>query len=119
MRISGIQNAALDKLSQVSDVASGGLSSGGAKGGDDFAKTLMDVMKQVNDTQQNSVQMQNAFMTGQPVDYHDLMIAMEKASVTMELTMAVRNKVLTLIRRSLRCKSSQSRQSSTEGNRRR
>lgn len=60
----------------------------------DFSKTLMDVLKQVNESQQNAAQTQQAFMTGQPVDYHDLMIAMEKASVGMQLTMAVRNKIL-------------------------
>lgn len=94
MRISGVQNPALDQLSQA---ASGGVVSGNgmdAAGGGDFAKTLMDVLKEVNGSQQDAMAKQNAFMTGQPVDYHDLMIAMEKASTTMQLTMAVRNKIL-------------------------
>src|SRR4029077_17399349 len=63
--------------------------------GDDFGHMLMDVLKQVDSTQQNATATQNAFMTGQPaVEYHDLMIAMEKANVAMQLTMAVRNKIL-------------------------
>ena len=93
MRISGIQNPALDQLSQA---ASSGLVSGKGQetGGGDFAKTLMDVLKEVNGSQQDAMAKQNAFMTNQPVDYHDLMIAMEKASTAMQLTMAVRNKLL-------------------------
>jgi flagellar hook-basal body complex protein FliE len=63
------------------------------KGGD-FAQLLMDVLREVNTTQQDARSMQNALMTGQRVEYHDLMIAMEKASVAMQLTMAVRNKIL-------------------------
>jgi flagellar hook-basal body complex protein FliE len=62
--------------------------------GDDFANTLMDVLKEVNETQQQSAGMQQAFMAGQPVEYHDLMIAMEKASTTLQLTMQVRNQLL-------------------------
>src|ERR1700722_2313760 len=67
----------------------------GQTSGDDFAQKLMDVMKDVNDAQQNASQMQSDFISGQrPVEYHDLMISMEKASTAMQLTMAVRSKVL-------------------------
>lgn len=62
--------------------------------GDDFAQMLMDTMKEVNQTQIDSQGLQNQFMAGQPVEFHDLMIAMEKASTSMQLTMQVRNKVL-------------------------
>ena len=61
----------------------------------DFGKMLMDVLKEVNDNQLNAKQVGNDFMTGQQgVDYHDLMIAMERASVAMNLTVQVRNKLL-------------------------
>jgi flagellar hook-basal body complex protein FliE len=66
----------------------------GAGKGDDFANTLMDVLKEVNASQNQSSDMQSAFMAGQPVEYHDLMIAMEKASTTLQLTMQVRNQIL-------------------------
>lgn len=62
--------------------------------GDDFAKTLMDVLKEVNSSQAHSKEMQNALMTNQPVEIHDVMIAMEQASVAMQLTLQVRNKLL-------------------------
>lgn len=94
MKISGIKNPALDQLTQA---ASNGIVSGkghGDGGSGDFAKTLMDVLKEVNGSQQEAASKQNAFMANQPVDYHDLMISMEKASTEMQLTMAVRNKIL-------------------------
>lgn len=62
--------------------------------GEDFGQMLMDVIKEVNDAQQEARSKQTALMTGQPVEIHDVMIAMEKASVAMQLTMQVRNKVL-------------------------
>ena len=67
----------------------------GSQAGGDFASTLMDVMNEVNDSQQKATQMQNDFITGQrPVEIHDLMIQMEKANTSLQLTMAVRNKML-------------------------
>jgi flagellar hook-basal body complex protein FliE len=67
--------------------------SAGNKG--DFAQMLMDVMKEVNDSQSKAAEMQTDLMTGRrPVEVHDVMIAMEKASTSMQLTMAVRNKLL-------------------------
>ena len=69
-------------------------SAGNDQEGGDFAQMLMDVLREVNGSQQNAKTMQNALMTGQRVEYHDLMIAMEKASVAMQLTMSVRNKIL-------------------------
>lgn len=65
----------------------------GEKGGD-FAQMLMDVLKEVNASQANAVNLQNAFMAGQPVEIHDLKIAIERASTAMQLTLAVRNKLL-------------------------
>ena len=61
---------------------------------EDFAQMLMDVLKEVNETQQAAREKGNAFMTGQHVNIDDLMIAMEQASTAMQLTMQVRNKVL-------------------------
>lgn len=60
----------------------------------DFAQMLMDVLKEVNGSQQEARGMQADFMAGQPVEYHDLMIALEKASTAMQLTVEVRNKLL-------------------------
>ena len=61
---------------------------------EDFGKMLMDVIKEVNSSQQQATEMQNAFMTGQNVELHELMISMERAGLAMELTLQVRNKIL-------------------------
>ncbi|HRK20974.1 MAG TPA: flagellar hook-basal body complex protein FliE [Fimbriimonadaceae bacterium] len=67
---------------------------GNKETGGDFAQTLMDVMKEVNQSQLHGREMQNALMTNQPVEIHDVMIAMEQASIAMNLTLQVRNKLL-------------------------
>ncbi|MCW5936215.1 MAG: flagellar hook-basal body complex protein FliE [Fimbriimonadaceae bacterium] len=60
----------------------------------DFGQLLMDALKDVNESQQNAMQLQNDLMANRPVEYHDLMIAMERASTAMSLTIQVRNKLL-------------------------
>lgn len=63
-------------------------------GSDDFGQMLMDVIKEVNSAQSESAAMKDAFMTGQNVELHELMISMERAGLAMELTLQVRNKLL-------------------------
>jgi flagellar hook-basal body complex protein FliE len=92
MNIGGIniQNPALEQFQKQAGNAVG-------KNGksDDFADMLMDVLKEVNDSQANAKQVGNDFLTGQQgVELHDLKIAMERASVAMNLTIQVRNKLL-------------------------
>lgn len=65
----------------------------GAKG-DDFAGTLMDVLKEVNSAQLNAQQKQADFMAGRNADIADVKIAMEQAGLALNLTLQVRNKVL-------------------------
>lgn len=62
--------------------------------GDDFASTLMDALKDVNQSQLDAGQLRDNFLAGQPVEPHELMIAMEKSSTAMQLTLQVRNKML-------------------------
>lgn len=63
--------------------------------GSDFSQMLMDVLNEVNDSQSKARELQTDLMTGRrQVEVHDVMIAMEKASTSMQLTMAVRNKLL-------------------------
>lgn len=63
--------------------------------GEDFGKDLVQALKDVNQAQMDSKGLQEDFMTNRkPVEVHDLMIAMEKAGTSMQLTMSVRNKVL-------------------------
>ncbi|MCW5945491.1 MAG: flagellar hook-basal body complex protein FliE [Fimbriimonadales bacterium] len=62
--------------------------------GDNFGSLLMDALKEVNASQLNAREMQTNFMAGRNVELHDLQIALERASVAMQLTMQVRNKLL-------------------------
>jgi|GEM_PF-799963 len=98
--IVGIQNQAIQQLASQANV--GNVSQANliqpdkpAPDSGGFANQLMDVMNQVNDTQQTADSKQMDFMTGRrDVDYQDLMISMEKASVALQLTVSVRNKLL-------------------------
>jgi flagellar hook-basal body complex protein FliE len=90
-------NPALQKM-----ISSGGIADlGGAKpqspatGGADFGKMLVNALEEVNGAQKDSKTIQEDFLTGRkPVEIHEVMIAQEKASTTMQLTLAVRNKAL-------------------------
>lgn len=85
-----IHSLATQKLAELTKLGGGAVQ----ETGDDFAKQLMDVMREVNSAQNEAVQAKTDFVAGRPVEIHDVMIAMERASVAMNLTMAVRNKML-------------------------
>lgn len=59
-----------------------------------FAETLKNAISAVNDTQNQSDQLTNKLINGENVDLHEVMIAAEKASVTLNATIEVRNKVI-------------------------
>lgn len=87
MKINGLPNP-------VTQLAQPPLTKPAAGQGEDFGQMLMDVIKEVNGTQADAKNLQNDLMANRPVEYHDLMIAMERASTAMQLTMQVRNKML-------------------------
>ena len=95
MNINGIGNIVNPAIEKLTSQAGSGIAKPGAGKSEDFAQQLMDVLEEVNDSQLNAKKVGNDFMTGQQgVDYHDLMIAMERASTSLNLTMQVRNKIL-------------------------
>ena len=59
-----------------------------------FGDTLKNAFAEVNDLQNKSIAMSTAFATGQTSDVHSVMIAMQKASVALTMTMEIRNKVV-------------------------
>lgn len=78
----------------IADLGGGAKPSVGGKG-EDFGKMLVDALGEVNGAQADAKGLQQDFLTGRrDVDIHDVMIAQEKASTAMQLTMAVRNKAL-------------------------
>lgn len=66
-----------------------------AAGGPNFAEMLGQAVGKVNETQQASNQLANAFEIGQSgVDLTDVMIASQKASVSFQAMTQVRNKLV-------------------------
>ncbi|WP_108305793.1 flagellar hook-basal body complex protein FliE [Metalysinibacillus jejuensis] len=59
-----------------------------------FAATLKDAIANVNAQQITSDAMTNRLINGGNVELHDVMIASQKASVTLNATIEVRNKVI-------------------------
>lgn len=59
-----------------------------------FKDTLADFVSSVNDLQTKAADTQTNFLKGEITDVHQVMIAVEQASVSFELLMEIRNKLL-------------------------
>ncbi|KAB7708048.1 flagellar hook-basal body complex protein FliE [Bacillus aerolatus] len=59
-----------------------------------FASFLKESLNGVSQAQAKSADMTNKLILGENVDLHQVLIAGQKASVTMQLTMEVRNKAV-------------------------
>ena len=62
--------------------------------GKSFGQTLTDSLTEVNSLQKQKNAMITSFASGETQNVHELMISMQKASVAVSMTSAVRNKVL-------------------------
>ncbi len=60
-----------------------------------FSDMLSDLVESVNTLQNESGQTQQAFLAGEPVELHQMMIKAEEAGVAMDLLLEIRNKLLT------------------------
>lgn len=59
-----------------------------------FSETVRQSLAAVNDLQQDKATLIEEFASGKNQNVHELMIGLQKASLAMELTAAVRNKVM-------------------------
>lgn len=59
-----------------------------------FSETLITSLKDINDSQLKASNMSSGFISGEPLDLHDVMVSAEEASVAFELLMEIRNKLL-------------------------
>lgn len=59
-----------------------------------FSQVLNDAIQKVNETQVQSDVMTEKLINGQAENLHDVMIAAEKAAITLQLTLEIRNKVI-------------------------
>jgi flagellar hook-basal body complex protein FliE len=67
-----------------------------------FSSTLKDFVGEVSDQQFQSRQLSEAFIKGENVDMHDVIIAGQKAKTSFQLLMELRTKGLDLYREVLR-----------------
>lgn len=63
-------------------------------GGDPFGQLLQRFVAEVNHQQQVAAQTVQALQQGEPIPLHQAVIAMEEASVSFQLMVEVRNKLL-------------------------
>lgn len=59
-----------------------------------FGELFKDALKEVSKAQNESDQKTNQLITGEVQDVHEVMIASQKASLSLQMTMQVRNKVV-------------------------
>ncbi|AMM95434.1 flagellar hook-basal body protein FliE [Peribacillus simplex] len=59
-----------------------------------FASVLKESINKVNETQMASDDLTTKLVNGDDVELHSVMIASQKASITMQATLEVRNKVV-------------------------
>ncbi|MDQ0253717.1 flagellar hook-basal body complex protein FliE [Evansella vedderi] len=64
------------------------------EGQDAFKDMLNKAIKDVNKAQVESASMTERFVRGENVELHDVMIASQKASISLQTTVEVRNKVI-------------------------
>ncbi|MDR1490195.1 MAG: flagellar hook-basal body complex protein FliE [Desulfovibrio sp.] len=60
----------------------------------EFSDVLRDSLKKVNDLQAERSRMITSFAAGENQNVHELMISLQKASLAVNMTAAVRNKVI-------------------------
>lgn len=67
---------------------------GGGSSKDSFGQLLTDALTRLNSVQQQADDATTKLATGQPVELHDVMLAVHQASLAFDLTLQVRNKLL-------------------------
>jgi flagellar hook-basal body complex protein FliE len=84
-----IQPFTLPAFQEPGGPAGAAESSGGA-----FMTSLKDAITKVNDAQTEANHAVNALMTGESENIHQAMVALQKADVSFQLMMQVRNKLV-------------------------
>ena len=59
-----------------------------------FSELFNNMINSVDGLQKDSAQMQEAFMNGDPVEIHQMMIKAQEAGISMDLLLEVRNKLV-------------------------
>jgi flagellar hook-basal body complex protein FliE len=64
------------------------------EGKKNFGDLFANLIDSVNDVQMESVQIQDAFLNGEPVELHQIMIKAEEAGLAMDLLLEIRNRLV-------------------------
>jgi len=64
------------------------------EGNDNFIDVFKNLINSVDSLQKDASQLQDAFMSGEPVELHDVMIKAQEAGISMDLLLEIRNKLL-------------------------
>lgn len=62
-------------------------------GGTSFADTLKQALGEVTEVQSNAEDAISAFLSGQPIEIHEVMAAAEEAGIALEMLIEIRNKL--------------------------
>ena len=62
-------------------------------GGPSFADTLKQALGEVTELQSNAEDAIGAFLSGQPIEIHEVMAAAEEAGIALEMLIEIRNKL--------------------------
>ncbi|QTA38152.1 flagellar hook-basal body complex protein FliE [Thermosipho ferrireducens] len=68
----------------------------------DFTRVLNDALKNVNEQQKKAEKMADDFATGKISNIHEVIIEAEKASISLRLTVEVRNRIVDAYREIMR-----------------
>ena len=81
-------------LTDPNDLPTSSAASDSGIAGPSFGQTLQAALGTVNDLQNNAGAMATSFATGKTSDIHSVMVASQKASIALDMTTEVRNKIV-------------------------
>lgn len=90
--VGGGMTAGMMQVAQAAQMASG--AAGQTAPLASFQEFFADAVKHTNSLDMESADKQRQLLVGETDNIHEVMIAMEKASLSLNLTLAVRNKVI-------------------------
>jgi len=79
-------------IEQIQNKPEQKITSAGADDGS-FTDLFVNMINSVNDLQNNSEEIQQAFLAGEPVELHEVMIKAEEAGLAMDMILEIRNKL--------------------------
>jgi len=65
-----------------------------AIGGGNFTEIFSNMLESVDMSQKDAAQIQEAFLNGEPVEIHEVMIKAQEAGISMDLLLEIRNKLV-------------------------